>query len=115
MLRRESYPGQTELANRYMKELPRLREAYLETLTTRIVILEDGQGVLGKGEMCPVMGAELVMEDERGGIDQGASGTRSVGTQTEGTGAVTHLALGLVVACGAVNGRVVGAEVRRLP
>ena len=90
-------------------------EAYLETSTTHIVVLDDRQGALGEGELCPAVGAELVMEDEWGGLNQGASGTRSVGTQTEGTGPVTHLALDLVVAHSAVNLRVVGAEVRYLP
>ena len=61
------------------------------------------------------MGVELVVEDERGGLDQGASGTRSGGTQIEGAGAFTRLALDLVVAHCAVNGRVVGAKVWCVP
>ena len=70
------------------------------------------QGALGEGELRPAVGAELLMEDEPGGLKQGASTRRTIGTQTEGAGRVTHLALDMVLENSAVDGRAVGAEVR---
>ena len=105
MLRQHSYPGQMELADQCMKKLLMLWEAYLE----------DGQGVLGEYELCPAVGVELVVEEEREGLNQGASSTCSINTRTDGIGAVTCLTLDLVVAHSALNGRVVGAEDRYDP
>ena len=75
----------------------------------RIVVLEDGHGALGEGELCTAVGTELLVEDMRGGLEQGASTTRTVGTQTEGAGGVTRLALDLALKHSSVDGRVVGA------
>ena len=58
------------------------------------------------------MGAELHVEDKQGGLKQGDSTTRTIGTETEGAGGVTHLVLDIVLENSVVDGRVVGAEVR---
>ena len=60
-------------------------EAYLNMSTTCIVVLENGQGVLREGELCPAVGAELLLKDEQGGLNQGAFVARRVGAQP-GTG-----------------------------
>ena len=101
-----------EDAGTHVQELSNLGEPYLDMLTTRIVVLEDGQGALGEGELWPAVGTELLVEDEQGGPQQGDSATPTISTQTEVAGGVVRLALDLGIKDSADNGRVVGAEVR---
>ena len=40
---------------------------------------------MGEGELCPAVCGELLLEGERGGLEQGDSAMCTFGTETEGT------------------------------
>ena len=54
-------------------------------------------------------------EDKQRELDPAAPASRDVGTQTEGAGEVTRLPIQLVLERSAVDGNVVGAEVKYIP